>query len=92
MDEATGRSVNPNLSDYRLPTALDVPFVESLFIGPPDELSNNTGAKGAGEPPIIPPAAAIANAVYDAIGVRIRELPLTRQRVLAAIGNRRHDE
>jgi len=85
MDPSTGRFVNPNLSEYRLPTALDVPTVDSLFIGPPDEQSNNTGAKGAGEPPIIPPAAAIANAVFNATGVRIRELPLTRARVLEAL-------
>ena len=89
MDRSTGRFVNPNLSDYRLPTALDVPAVTSLFIGPPDEQSNNTGAKGAGEPPIIPPAAAIVNAVCNATGVRIRELPLTRGRVLAALKERR---
>ncbi len=88
MDPATGRFINANLSEYRLPTIADVPRVESLFIGPPDEASNNTGAKGAGEPPIIPTAAAIANAVSDAIGVRIRELPLTRERVLGAIAAR----
>ncbi|MFW5883993.1 MAG: xanthine dehydrogenase family protein molybdopterin-binding subunit [bacterium] len=85
MDPTTGRFVNANLSEYRLPTAVDVPQVDSIFIGPPDERSNNTGAKGAGEPPIIPPAAAIANAVYDATGVRMRDLPLTRKRVLAAL-------
>ncbi len=89
LDPATGRFVNPNFSEYRLPTTFDVPKVESLFIGPPDEQSNNTGAKGAGEPPIIPTAAAIANAVSSAIGVRIRELPLTRERVLAALKERR---
>ncbi|TVQ20806.1 MAG: xanthine dehydrogenase family protein molybdopterin-binding subunit [Spirochaetaceae bacterium] len=88
MDRSTGRFVNANLSEYRLPTIADVPHVQSLFIGPPDEASNNTGAKGAGEPPIIPTAAAIANAVSDAIGVRIRELPLTRERVLRAIAAR----
>ncbi|TVR61318.1 MAG: xanthine dehydrogenase family protein molybdopterin-binding subunit [Spirochaetaceae bacterium] len=88
LDPSTGRFVNPNLSEYRLPTTFDVPTVESLFIGPPDEQSNNTGAKGAGEPPIIPTAAAIANAVFNAIGVRIRELPLTRERVLAALKER----
>ena len=92
MDPSTGRFVNPNLGEYRIPTALDVPTVDSLFIGPPDERSNNTGAKGAGEPPIIPPAAAVANAVANAIGVRIRELPLTRERVLAAIRDWRSHE
>ena len=84
VDAKTGRSANPNLTDYRLPGIVDVPEVDAIFVGPPDERSNNTGAKGAGEPPIIPPAAAIANAVYNATGVRITEIPLTRKRVLEA--------
>jgi xanthine dehydrogenase YagR molybdenum-binding subunit len=85
VDATSGRSVNANLTDYRLPGIVDVPEVVSIFTGPPDATSNNTGAKGAGEPPIIPPAAAIANAVYNAIGVRVTELPMTRKRVLEAI-------
>jgi CO/xanthine dehydrogenase Mo-binding subunit len=59
--------------------------IDVLRIDIPDLNANPTGAKGAGEPPIIPTAAAIANAVYDAIGVRIRELPITPARVLAAL-------
>jgi xanthine dehydrogenase YagR molybdenum-binding subunit len=90
MDHRIGRVVNANLTDYHLPTAMDVPEVASLFTGPPDTAANSVGAKGAGEPPIIPPAAAIANAVFDATGVRVRQIPLTPARILEALrkGNR----
>jgi xanthine dehydrogenase YagR molybdenum-binding subunit len=85
IDPRTGRVVNANLSDYRLPTAMDVPEVTALFTGPPDTAANNVGAKGAGEPPIIPTAAAVANAVFAATGVRIREIPITPARMLDAL-------
>jgi xanthine dehydrogenase molybdenum-binding subunit len=52
----------------------------------PDLEANPTGAKGIGEPPLIPTAPAIANAVFDAVGVRLRHAPLSRQRLLAALG------
>jgi CO/xanthine dehydrogenase Mo-binding subunit len=85
MDRNTGKSVNPNLEDYKIPTALDIPNIDSNSIGPADPIATNIGAKGAGEPPIIPPAAAIANAVYDAIGIRIYDLPITPAKILDAI-------
>jgi xanthine dehydrogenase YagR molybdenum-binding subunit len=85
MDRNTGRSVNPNLEDYKIPTALDVPDIDWQAAGPADPIATNIGAKGAGEPPIIPPAAAIANAVFDAVGVRIYDLPITPARILEAI-------
>lgn len=91
VDESSGRVVNANLTEYKLPTMLDVPIVDSVFMGPPDEKANNTGAKGAGEPPIIPPAAAIANAVANAIGVRITRLPMTPQTVLEALETKRSE-
>jgi CO/xanthine dehydrogenase Mo-binding subunit len=79
-----GHVLNPTLLDYRLPTALDVPEFENVIVdGPPS--AGPHGARGVGEPPIGPTAAAIANAVYDAIGVQIKELPLTPERVLAAL-------
>ena len=56
-----------------------------LFRSMSDPIANNVGVKGLGEPPIIPTAGAIANAVYDAIGIRITELPMTPGRVLAAL-------
>jgi xanthine dehydrogenase YagR molybdenum-binding subunit len=78
LDEAgTGKMLNKNWHDYKLPTALDVaPHMESLPIEWPDPQANITGAKGLGEPVTIPTAAAIANAVYHATGVRIRETPM----------------
>ena len=85
MDEHSGIQLNADLGDYKIPTLADIPEIEVLRIDFPDLVANPTGAKGAGEPPIIPTPAAIANAVYDAIGVRIRELPMTPDKVLAAL-------
>ncbi|MBN1686268.1 MAG: xanthine dehydrogenase family protein molybdopterin-binding subunit [Spirochaetales bacterium] len=85
MDRNTGKSVNPNLEDYKIPTALDVPDIDWNAVGPADPIATNIGAKGAGEPPIIPPAAAIANAVFDAIGLRIYDLPITPAKILDAV-------
>lgn len=79
-----GHVLNPTFLDYRLPTTLDVPEFENVIVdGPPS--AGPYGAHGVGEPPICPTAAAIANAVYDAIGIQIKELPLTPERVLAAL-------
>ncbi len=86
MDRNTGIVVNGNLEHYKIPTVLDVPEILCDMIDRPDLRANNLGAKGVGEPPIIPTAAAIANAVADALGVRIFELPITRDRVLKALG------
>ncbi|MFP4087905.1 MAG: xanthine dehydrogenase family protein molybdopterin-binding subunit [Desulfobacteraceae bacterium] len=72
----TGKMVNRNWHDYKLPTALDVPVdMKSLPIELDDREANNTGAKGLGEPVTIPTAAAIADAIYDATGIRITETP-----------------
>ena len=84
-DDARGYVLNPNLENYHVPTVKDIPVIEHRHVNVPDSKANSTGAKGIGEPPLIPTAPAIANAVYDAIGVRIQESPLTRQRVLAAL-------
>jgi CO/xanthine dehydrogenase Mo-binding subunit len=73
----TGKMVNRNWHDYKLPTSLDVPKeIRSLPIDVPDNEANTTGAKGLGEPVAIPTAAAIANAVYHAIGIRITTTPI----------------
>jgi len=75
--QQTGKMVNRNWHDYKIPTALDVPAeVISLPIEPEDTEANTTGAKGLGEPVTIPTAAAIANAVYHAIGIRITRTPI----------------
>jgi len=83
LDRQTGKMVNANWQDYRIPTALDVPAsLTCLPIDPKDGECNSVGAKGLGEPATIPTAAAIANAVCNAIGVRILDGPITAARVL----------
>ncbi len=86
IDRNTGIVVNDNLENYKVPTALDIPEIVFEMVDRPDPRANNLGAKGVGEPPIIPTAAAIANAVANALGVRIYELPITRERVLKVLG------
>jgi hypothetical protein len=82
----TGKMVNKNWHDYKLPTALDVPLdMTSLPVELVDNSANTTGAKGLGEPVTIPTAAAIANAVYHATGVRIKDLPITPEKILKAL-------
>jgi xanthine dehydrogenase YagR molybdenum-binding subunit len=77
LDQQTGKMVNRNWHDYKIPTALDVPAdLESVPIDPGDREANTTGAKGLGEPVTIPTAPAIANAVYNATGVRVTETPI----------------
>jgi xanthine dehydrogenase YagR molybdenum-binding subunit len=86
VDMGRGFVVNANLENYLVPTILDVPPITNVPVDLPDTVANPTGAKGIGESPLVPTAPAIANAVFDAIGVRIRQTPLSRQRVLAALG------
>ena len=84
LDRKTGKVVNANLEQYKIAGALDVPQIDIILL---EELRgrSSTDASGIGEPATVPTAAAIANAVYNAIGVRIRELPITPARVLAAL-------
>ncbi len=83
--DASGVSLNANLEGYHVPTIADTPRIETHMIDRADPLANNLGIKGVGEPPIIPTAAAIANAIYDAIGVRFYDAPITRDKVLNAL-------
>jgi xanthine dehydrogenase molybdenum-binding subunit len=76
--------MNPNFLDYKMLTAKDVPNIEPIVIETNDPFGP-FGAKGIGEPGLVPTAPAIANAIYDAVGVRIRELPITPEKVLAAL-------
>jgi CO/xanthine dehydrogenase Mo-binding subunit len=75
-----GRLINPNFTDYRVPTSLDIPRVKSIIDEAPDP-TGPYGAKGIGEPPIIPPAAAIANAIFDATGVRVKSTPFNQEKL-----------
>ncbi|MFH0941169.1 MAG: molybdopterin cofactor-binding domain-containing protein [Candidatus Omnitrophota bacterium] len=79
-----GRVVNPSFSKYRIPRATDITPIESIFIETNDP-QGPFGAKGMGEASLLPTAAAIANAIHDAIGVQIKDLPITPQKVLKAI-------
>jgi xanthine dehydrogenase YagR molybdenum-binding subunit len=82
IDQRTGISLNANLEEYKVPTVADLPRITSSPIDIPDPEANNTGAKGIGESPIVPTAPAIANAVFDAVGVRVRNAPILRERLL----------
>ncbi len=84
LDRNTGVMVNANLEQYKIAGSVDVPQIESVILDV-NEGQSSTGAIGIGEPATVPTAAAIANAVYHAIGVRVRELPMTPQRILAAL-------
>lgn len=77
---------NPTLLDYRLPTALDLPQIETVLVEVPVEGAGPFGAKGIGEPPIAAGAAALVNAITNAIGVRVYTIPATGERILAALG------
>ncbi|MFE6286403.1 xanthine dehydrogenase family protein molybdopterin-binding subunit [Streptomyces sp. NPDC057877] len=82
VDPATARIVNPNLSGYLLPVNADVPDIQVQFIDEPDPASNALGARGFGETPMTGVTAAIANAVFHATGKRLRDLPLTQDKLL----------
>jgi xanthine dehydrogenase molybdenum-binding subunit len=83
-----GRILNPGFTDYKIPTVhemdipIDIEFVET------DDEEGPFGAKGVGEPGLVPTAPAIANAIYDAVGVRVRDLPITPEKILAALAER----
>lgn len=79
-----GHLLNSSLLDYRMPTALDLPMIETVMVEVPNP-NHPYGVRGVGEVPIVPPAAAMANALYQAIGVRLTELPMNPPHVLAAI-------
>jgi len=81
MDKNSGVMLNPNFETYKLTGLADVPEIEIIFFDMPER-----GVIGIGEPSTIPTAAAIANAVANALGVRVNSLPITPQRVLAALG------
>ena len=84
-DAQRGIVLNANLEEYKVPTVADIPPIEHAQVDLPDPAANSTGAKGIGEPPIVPTGPAIANAIFDAIGIRLSDAPLTRDRLLAAL-------
>ena len=84
LKQRAGLLVGPSLLDYRIPTSLDTPALEALIVERPDG-NGPYGAKEAGEGPLHSSIPAVANAIYDAIGVRLKELPFTPAKVLAAL-------
>jgi xanthine dehydrogenase YagR molybdenum-binding subunit len=92
LDPRTGAVLTRTLDAYKLPTIADVPEIVGELIDEPDTQLTNLGAKGIGEPPIVPVAAAIANAIRDATGADVRSLPISREEMLAALADvRRRD-
>lgn len=85
VDVNSGIVLNANLEEYKIPTVADIPAITFAPTDIPDTEANPTGAKGVGEPPLVPTAPAIANAIFDAIGVRIYHAPLNRQRIVEAL-------
>jgi xanthine dehydrogenase YagR molybdenum-binding subunit len=85
FDHRLGVPLNANLEEYLVPTAAEAVPLEFVPVHMPDGTANSVGAKGIGEPPIIGTAPAIANAIYDATGIRFRSLPITRRRLLDAL-------
>jgi xanthine dehydrogenase YagR molybdenum-binding subunit len=81
LDHRSGVPLNPTMHDYKIPTMADIPSIEVIFLEGADTVANHTGAKGLAEPPMIGVAPAIANAVADAIGREMMEIPLTPWRV-----------
>jgi CO/xanthine dehydrogenase Mo-binding subunit len=84
FDEA-GRQRNPHLLDYKLPTAADAPQIDIAWVETPALDGGPNGSKGMGEPPCVPTSGAIANAIAQATGARVRQLPMTAERVWEAL-------
>jgi xanthine dehydrogenase molybdenum-binding subunit len=79
-----GHLMNASWLDYRMPTALDLPMIDTIMVEVPNP-AHPYGVRGVGEVPIVPPAAALANAIYRAIGVRLTTLPMSPGRIVAAL-------
>ena len=79
-----GGFVNPSLTTYLMPMAADMPAIENILVEVPTE-AGPFGARAVAEPPGFGPPAAIANAIADAIGVRLKELPLSAEKILRAL-------
>jgi xanthine dehydrogenase molybdenum-binding subunit len=88
INRETGVVETTNYDSYKVPTAVDMPQSEVYIVNKPDP-KGPFGAKGVGEPGMVGIAPAIANAIYDAVGVRMRELPITPERLLEALASSR---
>lgn len=86
--DETGQMRNSGFLDYRMPTTLDLPMIETIMVEVPNP-GHPIGIRGVGEVPIVPPPAAIANAIYRAVGVRMTELPMSPAKVCKAIAEKK---
>ena len=89
IDMKTGRSLNANFVDYKMPLSMDMPPIRTVILETAPDPGGPFGAKGVGEDPIVAIGPAIANAVFDAIGVRFRCYPITPEKVLQAVAAQR---
>jgi CO/xanthine dehydrogenase Mo-binding subunit len=92
FDPASGTILTQTLDAYKMPTIADVPEIVVEFPDIPDEHLTNLGSKGLGEPPIVPTAAAIVNAIRDATGADVRSLPVSREEMLRALAEAKERE
>ncbi len=90
VDERLGIVLNANLEEYKIATVADIPVITHAEVDLPDLNANPTGSKGLGELPLIPAAPAIVNAIFDATGLRIRDLPVSRAKILLAMSEQKN--
>lgn len=79
-----GHMVNSSFLDYRMPTTLDLPMIDTVIVEVPNP-NHPYGVRGVGEVSVVPPMAALANAIYRAMGVRMERLPMAPGRILEAL-------
>ncbi|GIT02171.1 MAG: hypothetical protein CM1200mP27_07960 [Chloroflexota bacterium] len=91
IDKGTGEVRNPSLATYLMPLSVDMPEIENILVEIPSA-DGPFGARAVAESPGFGPPAAIANAIYDAVGVRVKTFPLSAERVLAAIQGKNDEE
>ena len=84
IDHRYGRIMNPSLADYHVPVHADAHQIETIFVEEDDKIVNPLGVKGMGELGLVGIPAAIANAVYHATGIRVRNLPITADKLLSS--------
>jgi xanthine dehydrogenase YagR molybdenum-binding subunit len=89
VDHRLGMVMNASLEEYKVPTFADVPVIRHVHVDVADVEANSTGAKGVGEPPLVPTAPAIANAIFDAVGIRVHTSPISRDRILDELARRK---
>ena len=91
LDTRSGGFVNRDLAGYLVPVHADIPTVEAIFLDGHDDKANPLGVKGLGELGICGSGAALANAVFSATGVRVRDLPITLEKILPSLPQQRSE-